>query len=138
MRYLILLSFLFLSPAVFAQSGVGIGAQVGSPTGVSLKIDSFDFLAGWNLNNDSFFGSVHYIIAQPRVGATTPALRAYYGPGVFVAVRDDDAKLGISFSVGLSYYVQRLEFFGQLSPRFRLIDSTKFELGGGIGFRFYL
>lgn len=138
MRYLALLSFLFLSPVVLAQSGVGIGAQVGSPTGVSLKIDSFDFLAGWNLNNDSFFGSVHYILAQPQLSPTAPGFRAYYGPGVFIGVHNDNAQLGISFSLGLSYYIDRLEFFGQLSPRFRLIDSTDFDLGGGIGFRFYL
>lgn len=138
MRYFALLSFLFLSPAVFAQSGVGIGAQVGSPTGLSLKVDSFDFLAGWNLNNDSFYGSVHYILSEPQLGTTTPALRAFYGPGVFVGVRNDNASMGISFSVGISYYVDRLEFFGQLSPRFRLIESTDFDLGGGVGFRIYL
>ena len=144
------LSLLFLcgllagSP-VQAQGSFGIGGQVGNPTGLALKFGSgastFDLAAGWDLD-EYLFVQGHLLLRERRLNGAASDLRYFYGPGLFVALRetnrdDDSINLGFSFNAGLSYYVDSFEIFGQLTPRLQLIDDTDFDLGGGLGVRYY-
>lgn len=127
-------------PALAQRGSTGIGAQVGRPTGVALKIPSgaraFDLAAGWDLG-ERIFAQGHLLLHDRRLPGTGTDLRAFYGPGLFAGARDDDVALGFSFNAGLAYHSGPLEVFGQLTPHFALVPSTRFRLGGALGVRFY-
>lgn len=138
--------FLLASPAHAQRTdgAVGIGGQIGDPSGVTLKIYhpgrfSYDFLAAWDLD-DFFFLNLHAV--RERHLGNTPRLHYFYGPGAFIGVRDrapddDDLVLGISGTLGISYVVDELEFFGQITPRLSVVPDTDGDVGGGVGVRFY-
>jgi hypothetical protein len=141
----LLLALLLAAPTAQAQRGTfGIGGQVGDPTGLALKFTSgasaFDLAAGWDLD-DYFFVQGHLLLRERRLSGTTSDIRYFYGPGAFFGVsdsgRDDDLALGFSFNAGLSLWVDAFEFFGQLTPRLQLVEDTDFDLGGGLGVRYY-
>lgn len=143
---LLVLLFLLSAPDVHAQRGTfGIGGQVGDPTGLTLKFASgaraFDLAAGWDLD-DYLYVQGHLLLRERRLPGTASDFRYFYGPGLFLSVRDtnrdnDDVNFGISFNAGLSYYFDAFEIFGQLTPRLQLVDDTDFDLGGALGIRFY-
>ena len=123
---------------------LGIGGQLGDPSGLTLKLYrhpgfAYDFLLAWDLDDDAFFLNLHGLYERPL--QDTP-LRYYLGPGVYVGVRDrpgaSDTFVGISGNFGINYFIERFELFGQLTPRLRLAPSTDGDLGGGIGLRYYL
>lgn len=129
-----------------ASGDVGIGAHIGQPTGLSLKFykptTSVDVLAAWDLD-DFFYINVHSIWDEHLNEQET--VHFYYGPGLFAGVRDrgsdarmDEFGFGISGAAGLDVLINKFEIFAQVTPRLELIESTDFDLGGGIGFRVYL
>lgn len=128
---------------------VGIGAQFGSPTGLTLKVYnpsklSLDILAAWDLD-DFFFVNVHGLIEKPL--GSDPKFNYFYGPGIFAGFRDrypdnrrfdeGDFSAGISGALGLNALLGQLELYLQITPRLQLIDETDGEMGGGFGIRFY-
>lgn len=147
---LLLLGSVLSSTHVFGQirsGSVGLGLQVGDPSGLTLKFynggkASVDILAAWDLN-DYLFLNVHALYHKPLGGARN--VNFFYGPGAFLAFYegnrryDDDDYLGagISGNLGLSVFFDRFELFGQITPRLQVIERTNGDLGGGIGLRFY-
>ena len=124
---------------------IGIGGQIGDPSGVTLMIYnpgamSYDFLAAWD-SDDFFFLNAHGLFERPISGQRD--LRFYYGPGVFLGFRDrgrdddDDVVIGISGRVGLRYWINAFEIYVQLTPRLSVVPDTDGDVGGGIGFRYY-
>ena len=148
-RCLPLVCLLLLTQLLLAQppaGSVGLGAQFGQPTGISLKFSnpsgmSADLLVAWDLGDFIFF-NLHGIYERPISGRN---FYLYYGPGFFLGFRDtngrrfqdDDLALGISGNFGLAVLIDRLEIFGQLTPRLELVESTSGGIGGGFGLRFY-
>ena len=136
-------------PAAFAQraaGSLGIGAQFGQPTGLSLKIYqpegiSTDILAAWDLD-DFFFLNVYGLIE--RHISNSERFHYFVGPGAFVGLHDRETEEGDEFAAGISgnfdlnIILRSLEIYGQFTPRLQLIDETSGDLGGGIGIRFYL
>jgi len=144
-RLLPVLALLLLTtaPALAQRSSFGIGGQVGDPTGLTIRAGALDLAAGWNLSNNSFSGQVHYLLADRALGGAPANFRFFYGPGVFVGVRDrprdeTETALGLSLNAGLSYFAGPIEIFGQVTPRLQLVDQTDFDLGAALGLRFYL
>jgi hypothetical protein len=143
------LAALFLlaaSPALAQRSTFGLGGQVGDPTGITLRAgapgSAIDLAAGWNLSNNAIFVQGHLIMGERRLGAAPSDLRLFYGPGLFLGVRDrdrsdDEVTFGLSLNAGLSYFAGPVEIFGQLTPRLQLVDETDFILGGALGLRYY-
>lgn len=142
----LLLCFSCLAPeAANAQSrrgDVGLGGQVGEPSGLTLKAYqrpgfAYDFLAAWDLDN-FFFLNVHGLYERPLQDSP---LRYYYGPGVLLGVRDgrdgDDLTLGLSASFGLNFFIEQFEVYLQLTPRLHLVPETDGAIGGGVGLRYY-
>ena len=141
----LLLSF---STTVAAQrpSGVGIGIQLGRPSGLSLNLPtsgraSIDLLAAWDLN-DFFFLNGHALFQQPL--GSDPHLGLFYGPGAFIGLRDrgrwefsDEVYAGISGTIGLNYFIDRFEIYLRATLRLQLIDRTDGGAGGGLGVRYY-
>lgn len=151
--YGILLVLLLCGTQAFAQpsSGrFGIGIQFGDPSGLSMRIYqparmSADILLAWDLD-DFFFANVHGTWEKSISGSGN--FNFFYGPGVFIGLRErynrrlfdgnDDVNLGVSGTLGFNCYVDRFEIYLRLTPRLLLIDRTDADVGGGLGFRFYL
>lgn len=126
--------------------GFGIGFQVGNPTGLSMQFYkergmTTDILVAYNLK-DFFFLNIHGLWNVHLDQAER--FHFYYGPGGFVGIRShkpenrkDDVEAGISGNFGLNYVVKRIEFFGQATPRLALTPGTNFNMGGGVGMRFF-
>lgn len=143
------------APDVQAQSRpgtTGIGGQVGDPSGLSLKFYpqgdlAYDFLAAWDLNDDFFFLNVHGVYDRPL--GDTP-LGFFYGPGILLGLYGDDddrpgrgdedneVALGLSGTFGITFFIERFELYGRITPRLLLVPSTEGDIGGGIGLRYYL
>jgi hypothetical protein len=127
-----------------APGDVGLGVHVGQPTGVTLKIyneqTSVDFLAAWDLD-DFFFLNVHAIYDVHLNDERT--IHFFYGPGGYIGIRDrregldDEVELGVSGNFGFDFMIQKFEIFVQATPRLSLVQSTNFDMGGGVGFRVY-
>lgn len=121
---------------------VGIGFQIGDPSGVTLQFynpePSWDFLAAWDWD-DFFLLNVHALYERPL--GNRPDLYVFYGPGAFLGfverAGDDEISIGISGTVGIGYLIEQFEIFGQLTPRLSLVPSTDGHFGGGIGARYY-
>ena len=142
--------FSFSSHAQRQTGDLGVGFQVGQPTGISLKFYKengmgLDFLAAWDLD-DFFFVNVHGNWEKHL--DKNEKFHIYYGPGAFIGFRDkslvenkreDQLALGISAQLGFNYVFSpsNFEIFIQGTPRFQLIDNTQFDMGGGAGLRFY-
>lgn len=148
---LVLLVVLGLSIGVDAHAqrvsgAAGLGGQGGEPTGITLKLydangPSYDFLAAWDLE-EFFFFNAHALFEKPlNAENIDPHLEWFLGPGAFVGFfsrADDEAGVGISGTLGLNLIVdERLEFFGQVTPRLNLVPETDASPGGGIGVRYY-
>lgn len=142
-----LCSFVALQAQRTAGS-VGIGAQFGQPTGLSLKVYnpnglSPDVLLAWDLN-DFFFINVHGLVERHIDSGGN--FHYFIGPGVFAGIRDsnneilegnDNFAAGISGNFGLNVLLGTVEIYGQVTPRLELIDKTSSDIGGGLGIRFY-
>ena len=122
---------------------VGIGVQIGQPTGLTIKVykerASLDFLAAWDWD-DFFFFNIHSIYDEHLNDQQT--VHFFYGPGGFIGIRErpgnDDVELGVSGSIGIDFLIEKFEIYIQATPRLALVKSTDFEMGGGVGFRIYL
>lgn len=128
-----------------APGDVGIGGQIGNPSGVTLKVyrerfPSYDFLAAWDLD-DFFFLNAH-LLYEEHLG-NSQNVHFFFGPGGFLGVndrpadREDDAVIGLSGRVGLNVIVERFEIYGQVTPRISVVPDTEGNVGGGVGIRFY-
>lgn len=150
-RSTVLLLFLtFATNQLFAQpkaSNLGIGLQLGQPSGVSLKFYSnlgvsIDVLAAWDLD-DFFFINAHGLFEKPIGNAR--GFGYFYGPGAFFGIRDgndrsgfgNDIVLGISGTIGMNFFIDQFEIYIRLTPRLALIDAVDGDIGGGLGFRYF-
>jgi hypothetical protein len=133
-------------------SRVGLGIQVGDPSGISLKVyrrsttrkgilgtvDAYSFLAAWNL--DSFFYLNAHALKENALEDSP--LNYYIGPGLIAGFRDNSTRgndfvAGISVEGGVNFFTERFEVFLGLTPWFRVIPDPALYLGGGVGLRFY-
>lgn len=127
---------------------VGIGFQVGAPTGLNLQFYraggmSTDLLFAWDLHN-FFFVNIHGLWDHHLDRADR--VHFYYGPGLFLGIHDrkyreefgdNNPVFGVSGNFGLNVVFGRAELFGQLTPRLAVTPGTDFDLGGGAGLRFF-
>ena len=138
------LSLFAAAPALSQDTGgdVAVGAQLGTPSGVTLKFQnpdlSYEFLAAWD-TGDFFFVNLHGLLQRPL--DTEVPLYLFYGPGAYIGLQDQagesDFVVGISGTVGLSYYFEQFEVYLRLTPRLDLLPDTGGDIGGGLGGRYY-
>lgn len=121
---------------------LGIGGQIGDPSGVTVKIYqrptlAYELLAAWDLDR-FFFLNAHALFERPIPDSP---LRYYLGPGAILGIEDGGGNanlaVGISGQAGVNFFVERFEVFLHLTPRLAIIPSTVGDVGGGIGLRYY-
>jgi hypothetical protein len=128
-----------------AGGNVGLGLQIGEPSGVTLQFYnpgsmSWDFLAAWDVD-DFFFLNVHGLYYR-GIGERND-VHLFYGPGAFIGLRDrgrdedDDVVVGISGTIGIGIMVEQFQVFGSVTPRLSLIPGTDGDVGAGVGVRYY-
>ncbi len=121
---------------------IGVGAQVGRPSGFTAKLYrhaqlAYDLSLGWNVR-DVMVVEAHRTHEWPLPDSP---LHLFVGPGLFAgldeAPRRNRATLGISGALGLNFFRERFEVFMQATPRMRLYPATQARLGGGVGLRYF-
>jgi len=142
---IITLAFI-LSGTIYSQNnGFGLGIVLGEPTGLSAKLwtgssNAFDFAAAW-----SFKGDGHLLVQADYVWhsfnlihVSSGKLPLYYGIGGR-AIFSDDPLLGVRVPLGLNYLFDDapIDIFAEIVPILDLIPETDFDLGGGLGVRFW-
>lgn len=125
--------------------GFGLGIVLGEPTGLSAKYwtsrtNAFDFAAAW-----SFKGDGHLLLQADYVWHEYNLIRVesgrlpfYFGIGGRV-IFSDDPLVGARIPIGLDYQFAGapVDIFLEIVPILDLIPSTDFDLGGGLGVRFW-
>jgi len=124
---------------------VGIGLQLGQPSGLSLAVYrpnsiGLDILAAWDLD-DFFYVNPHGIFTT-RLG-DGDRFHLFFGPGAYVGIFErpqasEAIRLGLSATGGLSVMFDILEIYARITPRLPLFDETNTHIGGGVGIRLYL
>jgi hypothetical protein len=144
-RLQILVIFLGLSfCTTYAQNNFGIGIILGEPTGVSAKLwtsstNAFDFAAAWSFKGDGhLLLQADYVWHNSLERTSSGNLALYYGIGGRIIFRDDPL-IGARIPIGLDYRFTSapIDIFAELVPILDLAPSTNFNLGGGIGVRFW-
>lgn len=144
-RLQIVLIFLTISlSATYAQHNFGLGIILGEPTGVSAKLwtgstNAFDFAAAWSFKGDGhLLLQADYVWHSSLERTSSGNLALYYGIGGRIIFRDDPL-IGARIPVGLDYRFTSapIDIFAELVPILDLAPSTNFNLGGGIGVRFW-
>ncbi len=127
------------------ESGFGIGAIFGSPTGVSLKLwtgetTAFDASLAWSFYDDGYFAvNVNYLWHKfGLIKVDSGKLPLYFGVGAKMGI-SDNFHLGVRIPVGLDYMFSEipLDVFVELAPSLMLIPATTFQFDGGIGVRYF-
>lgn len=134
------------SPAAAQPTGgdVGLGLQLGEPSGVTLQFynaggPSWDFLAAWDID-DFFFLNVHGLFYRPL--GNDRRVHLFYGPGAFIGFRDrgssdDDVVIGISGTLGIGFMIESFQIFGAVTPRLSVVPDTDGDVGAGVGVRYW-
>ena len=137
-----------LSPTLQAQRAagdIGIGLQIGEPSGLSVgyyQSDGVgvDVLAAWDLD-DYLYVNAHALYTRPINELNELDLYFFFGPGAFVGLQENrndwGFRAGISGTAGISLMISSFEIYFRLTPRLRLIDETRADIGGGLGLRWW-
>lgn len=155
-KYLVtalLCSFLLLFSKVSygQQSGVGLGAILNGPTGLSVKVwlsEDFAVDGALGLQLSENFQSVyvhsdflyHNNSLNEELNLNNASLRTYYGAGIRAVFQDFNDIVGLRLPIGLTYSLTNapLGTFFELVPTFDIEPSFQFSFAGAIGLRYYL
>lgn len=153
MKKLVIISLL-ITPVVLFGQNLGLGAIIGSPTGVSVKYvlakkSALSAHAGWSFIRDKGFhltGDYQYLfpmVIETAEGASISDLTPYIAAGGRLRFGKDEETdenefhLGVRIGGGAEYSLPRFGIFLEVVPVVDLIPETAFDLEGGIGFLFY-
>lgn len=123
------------------RSGLGVGIQVGEPTGLAAINwlgggNAVDMVAAWSFVGG---GSVYFHADYQFHNFVENPLSLFAGVGGFIVLQDNPL-LGIRVPLGLTFLFQEapLDVFLEVAPGITLAPATDFFVNGGIGIRFYL
>lgn len=145
-------SLLTFTHATYAQqSGVGVGAILNGPNGLSFK--------GWVSNDFAIDGALSFSLSDnfqslylhsdvlyhnnslnEELDLDNASLRTYYGVGVRFQFSDFNDVVGIRLPLGITYSLTNapLGTFFELVPVFDVEPAFQFLFSGAIGMRYYI
>ena len=127
------------------KGNFGLGVMFGEPTGLSGKLwtshtNALDFGLAWSfINDNSITMTSDYLFHQYNLlKVDQGSLPFYYGIGGRLLL-GNQAKLGVRIPVGLNYLFANdpIGVFFEVAPVLDLVPSTRFDVNGGIGIRYY-
>jgi len=136
---------LFTGSIKAQDSGFGIGAIFGSPTGVSAKLwinetNAIDGSAAWSFYNTGYFAiNANYLWHKfDLIRVDSGKLPLYFGIGAKIGI-SEFFHIGVRAPVGLDYMFSEipLDVFVEIAPSLMLSPATSFQLDGGIGVRYF-
>lgn len=152
--FLIGLTLVLMSEISYAQqSGVGFGAVINGPTGLSYKawIDQRVAIGGaltFSLGDgvDSFYTQADVEVHSRNLFSSSnpmPAsLNLYYGGGVGLGFYDQnvDNTVDLRGVLGTTYGFEDapMDLFFELAPTIRVVGGTRFFFSGALGFRYFI
>lgn len=154
---MVMAALLSVAAVAAAQDGIGVGAILGEPTGISIKKwiskdQAIDAAAAWSFSdNDSFQLHADYLIHNFGVlntGTLGGKLPLYYGIGARIKFEnndnrsghdDNDTLLGVRVPFGISYIFAKapVDLFAEIVPILDLAPDTDLDINAAIGARFY-
>ncbi len=147
-RLLLILAMLLLpsqgNAVPFSPGKFGLGIIVGEPqAGITMKYwktssTAIDGAAAWSSNYWTVFHG-DYLVHLPNViSVASGTMPIYYGIGGFVRSYHW-TRAGVRLPVGIAYMppAHPLEFFLELAGYLGLVPSTSFDVGVGLGGRYY-
>lgn len=121
----------------------GLGAMLGEPTGVSVKVwtgntTAIDVGAAWSLSGRNEALHLHSDLLFHSWFPDTENLAFYYGIGGRI-IFADEAKAGVRAPLGLTYVFDDIPFdlFVEAVPILDLTPDTDFAGNGAVGIRYY-
>ena len=148
----ILVTLLATAPAQAQTTTFGLGAIIGEPTGIGMKLflssgNALDFGVAWSLDgaNDLHLQGDYIYHNYDLIAVEQGQMPLYFGIGARMKIREDEAgkdhddTFGIRFPVGLAYVFDNAPFdiFLELVPILDLVPDSDFDLNGAIGGRFW-
>lgn len=141
-----LVALIGLASSAYAQREPGsitLGAQVGRPGGLALKVyrpDAVAYEALLTVDGDDFVRLAAFRLWERPLPDSM--VYVYYGPGLVAGGRrlDTDPSLtaGIGGKLGLNFYADRFEVFLHVTPIVRGRPRPEAHLGVGVGLRYDL
>jgi len=140
---LVLVIALPLSAANYSKTnGIGVGLNLGYPTGLTMRYGMDDFRVLGNLTWN--FGSGFYLDAGALYDITEVQLGEFpiyiNGGGlVGLGLANSNFQLSVNGVVGASYYLEEypVEIFLNLAPGWNLFMDSGFSFKGGFGGLWY-
>lgn len=146
MKKILLIAILgVLAIGIKAQdSGLGAGIIIGEPTGLSAKvwfsdIDALDAGLAWSISHNWIHLHADYLRHSfDLIPVEEGQLPLYYGVGARIGL-GTSIFVGARLPVGLDYFFEGLplDIFIEIVPGLALLPDTRFDIGGGIGIRYW-
>jgi hypothetical protein len=121
----------------------GVGAIIGEPTGISLKMwtsrsTAVDAAIAYSIFSRNIYLHTNYLIQANNVFHSRDVLiPLYFGFGGRI-ILSNNSRIGIKGALGIEFipYKAPFDIFMEIAPYMDLIPATGFGINGGIGMRF--
>ena len=126
------------------DSGFGVGAIFGEPTGLSLKSwlsskNAIDAAVAWSSIDDYLYLHADFLIHNFNViDVSDGQLPLYFGIGAKVGF-GNDLIFGARVPIGLDYMFSGapVDIFVEIVPGLTIVPGIDFDIDGGIGVRYW-
>ena len=144
--YVIVAVFIISNLNFAQQKGFGLGVVLGEPTGISAKYwlssgTALDFGLGYSFTSSKslFDFYADYVFHSSDMINSTENFVVYYGPGARLKITESKSRLGVRGVIGILWLPGGTNFdlFVEVAPILDIIPSTKFDIAGGIGGRYF-
>ena len=147
MKKLVLVLILRLLAGSARAESIGLGAFLGQPTGLDIKIglqgrSALDIVIGVNQFNDPHlsYGHIQYLalLGVARGRTVNVPFRLGVG-GAVIGVTDDNTVFAarVPFQLGLRFRRSPVEIYGEVAFVLVFNDDTDTDVDGGLGLRIY-